>query len=346
MSSHEVFMSRCLELAVKGMGSVSPNPMVGAVLVYEGRILAEGYHEQYGLAHAEVNCLKNVKAEDLELMNKATLYVSLEPCSHHGKTPPCADLIIEKGIKKVVTGSHDPNPLVAGRGIRKLRDAGIDVTEQVLQKECDFVNRRFITFHTRHRPYIILKWAQSADGFFAPEGKKQHWLTNEKSKTLSHKWRTEEDAILVGTNTVLIDNPQLTARHWDGRNPVRIMIDRELKVPAGSNIFDDEAMTIVYNEIKEGLDAGIIYVKTGFYGSLPKHIADDLYMRNIQSLIIEGGANTLTHFIEAGLWDEARIFTAPSKLGSGIKAPHAEGVIYETQNLEDDSIIIKLNDGR
>jgi diaminohydroxyphosphoribosylaminopyrimidine deaminase / 5-amino-6-(5-phosphoribosylamino)uracil reductase len=346
MPSHEVFMSRCLELAAKAMGCVSPNPMVGAVLVHNGRILAEGYHEQYGRAHAEVNCLKNVKAEDPELIKDATLYVSLEPCAHHGKTPPCADLIIEKGIRKVVVGSSDPNPLVAGRGISKLRNAGIDVTEHVLQKECDFLNRRFITFHTKHRPYIILKWAQSADGFFAPEGKKQHWLTNEKSKTLTHKWRTEEDAILVGTNTVLIDNPQLTARHWDGRNPVRIMIDRELKVPTDSNIFDDEAMTIVYNEIQEGLQFGTIYVKTGFYVSLPQHIAEDLYTRDIQSLIIEGGANTLTHFIEAGLWDEARIFTAPSQLGSGIKAPQVEGLTHETLNLEDDSLIIKLNSGR
>ena len=339
-------MSHCLELAAKALGCVSPNPMVGAVLLHEGRILAEGYHEQYGKAHAEVNCLKNVKAEDLELIKDATLYVSLEPCAHHGKTPPCADLIIEKGVRKVVVGSIDPNPLVAGRGISKLRDAGIDVTEHVLQKECDFLNRRFITFHTKHRPYIILKWAQSADGFFAPEGKKQHWLTNEKSKTLTHKWRTEEDAILVGTNTVLIDNPQLTARHWDGRNPVRIMIDRELKVPSSSNIFDDEAMTIVYNEIQEGLQYGTIYVKTGFYGSLPQHIAEDLYTRDIQSLIIEGGANTLTHFIEAGLWDEARIFTAPSQLGSGIKAPQVEGLTHEMLNLEDDSLIIKLNNGR
>ena len=343
MSSHEVFMSRCLELAVKGMGLVSPNPMVGAVLVHEDRILAEGYHEQYGKAHAEVNCLHNVNEEDKHLIKESTLYVSLEPCSHQGKTPPCTDLIIAHQIPRVVTGSGDPNPLVAGQGIKKLRDAGIDVTEHILQKECDFLNRRFLTFHIHQRPYIILKWAQSADGFFAPEGNKQHWLTNDQSKTLVHKWRTEEDAILIGTNTVLIDNPQLTARHWDGRNPVRILIDRELKAPRDSNIFDDEAMTIVYNEVKEGMEYGTIYVRLGFYGSLPQHIASDLYSRHIQSVIIEGGANTLMHFIDAGLWDEARIFTAPTMLGSGIKAPHAEGMIQDELRLAEDSMIIKFN---
>jgi diaminohydroxyphosphoribosylaminopyrimidine deaminase/5-amino-6-(5-phosphoribosylamino)uracil reductase len=345
MSTHEVFMSRCLDLAVKAMGSVFPNPMVGTVLVHEGRILAEGYHEHYGTAHAEANCLNNVKEADKELIKDATIYVNLEPCAHHGKTPPCADLIIAHGVRRVVTGSDDPNPLVAGRGIQKLRDAGIEVIEHIMKKECDFLNRRFMTFYTKQRPYIILKWAQSRDGFFAPDGNKQFWLTNEESKQLVHRWRTEEDAILVGTNTVLIDNPQLTARHWDGRNPVRILIDRDLKVPADSQIFDDEAMTIVYNAIKEGLEYGIIYVKLGFYGSLPHHIASDLYDRKIQSVIIEGGANTLSHFISAGLWDEARIFTSPAILGSGIIAPPLEGTIYYHQDVLDDSLTVKLNSG-
>ncbi len=335
-------MSRCLELAIKSIGAVSPNPMVGAVLVYEGRILAEGYHEQYGQAHAEVNCINAVKEEDKFLIKNSTLYVSLEPCSHFGKTPPCADLIIEQGIRHVVIGSGDPNPLVAGKGIRKLREAGIEVREHILEKECDFLNRRFMTFHLHRRPYIILKWAQSADGFFAPEDNRQVWLTNEFSKKLVHKWRSEEDAILVGTKTALIDDPQLTARLWEGRNPVRILIDMDLKVPSVSKIFDDEALTIVYNTIKEGLEYGVVYIKAD-HTSLPIQIVSDLYQRKIQSVIIEGGAYTLNQFISAGLWDEARIFTSPMILNSGIAAPHIDGFISEERQILDDSLIIKLN---
>ena len=339
-------MSRCLELAVMGMGSVSPNPMVGAVLVHEGRIIGEGYHEQYGYAHAEVNCINSVKEEDKHLISHSTIYVSLEPCSHHGKTPPCADLIIERGIPSVVTGSGDPNPLVAGRGIKKLRDAGVEVTEHVMERECDFLNRRFMTYHTRQRPYIILKWAQSEDGFFAPDDDRQVWLTNEYSKKLVHKWRTEEDAILVGTRTTLIDDPQLTARLWEGRNPLRILIDMDLKVPAESRIFDDEAMTLVYNASKEKLEFGTVYVKVDRDKPLPQQIADDLYHRKILSVIIEGGAYTLNTFISAGLWDEARVFYSPTLLSGGIAAPRIEGTVIDTQTIVDDSLTITLNPDR
>ena len=342
MPTHEDFMSRCLELAAMGTGHVSPNPVVGAVLVYNGRIIGEGYHERYGGPHAEVHCINSVKEEDQHLVKEATMYVSLEPCAHHGKTPPCADLIIDCGIRKVATGSSDPNPLVAGRGITKLRDAGIDVTEHVLRRECDHINRRFVTFHTAHRPYIILKWAQSADGYFAPEAGKQQWLTNEYSRKLVHKWRTEEDAILVGTRTALIDDPQLTARLWPGRSPVRILIDMNLKVPTASKIYDDDAMTIVYNRIKEGLELGTVYVKLND-GEVPAQIASDLYHRKILSVIIEGGAHTLEQFIAAGLWDEARIFTSSVLLSAGIRAPQAKGEAAEMQQIADDTLIIKMN---
>jgi diaminohydroxyphosphoribosylaminopyrimidine deaminase/5-amino-6-(5-phosphoribosylamino)uracil reductase len=346
MSSHEIFMSRCLELAAMGIGSVSPNPMVGAVMVYEGRIIGEGYHEKHGYAHAEVNCINSVKEEDRHLISSSTIYVSLEPCAHHGHTPPCADLIIERGIPHVVTGSHDPNPLVAGRGIKKLRDAGIEVTEHILEKECDFLNRRFMTFHTHHRPYIILKWAQSADGFIAPHGDRQLWLTNEYSKKLVHKWRTEEDAILVGTRTALIDDPQLTARLWQGRNPLRILIDMDLKVPAESRIFDHEAMTLVYNGSKEALQFGTVYVRLKDDETLSHQIAADLCHRKVLSVIIEGGAFTLNSFITAGLWDEARVFTSPTLLSDGIAAPQLSGHIHETTKLLDDTLTITLNTHR
>ena len=335
-------MSRCLELAAQGLGAVSPNPMVGAVLVHRGRIIGEGYHEQYGRAHAEVNCINSVKEQDKPLTKESTLYVSLEPCAHHGKTPPCADLIIANDIRDVVIGSGDPNPLVAGRGLSKLRDAGIKVTEHILEQECDFLNRRFITFHTHHRPYIILKWAQSSDGFFAPEGHQQHWLTNDYSHKLVHRWRTEEDVILVGTNTALIDDPQLTARLWEGRNPVRVLIDLDLRVPAGSRIFDDEAMTIVYNELKEGLENGTIYVRV-IRDDLLHQITSDLYDRRVQSIIIEGGAYTLGQFIAVGLWDEARIFTSPTLLQSGIPAPNVEGRASDSLDLSGDTLTIKHN---
>jgi diaminohydroxyphosphoribosylaminopyrimidine deaminase/5-amino-6-(5-phosphoribosylamino)uracil reductase len=343
MSSPEFFMSRCLALAANAIGHVSPNPMVGAVLVYDGRIIGEGYHEQYGKAHAEVNCINNVKEGDKHLIKDATIYVSLEPCAHHGKTPPCADLIIANNIKQVVVGSDDRNPLVAGKGITKLRNAGIKVTEHVLQKECDFLNRRFMAFHREHRPYIILKWAESADGFFAPHDEKKMWLTNEYSKKLVHKWRTEEDAILIGTKTALIDDPLLTARLCEGRNPTRILIDMNLKVPQDSNIFNDDALTIVYNNHKEGLESGTVFIKVNSTNDLPQLIAADLYHRKVQSVIIEGGAYTLTQFIEQGLWDETRIFISPTLLNGGIKAPSIAGSISHVQQILSDKLMIKMN---
>jgi diaminohydroxyphosphoribosylaminopyrimidine deaminase/5-amino-6-(5-phosphoribosylamino)uracil reductase len=345
MTPDQLYMSRCLELAANGMGYVSPNPMVGAVLVHKGRIIGEGYHEQYGHAHAEVNCLKSVAVEDQDLISESTLYVSLEPCSHHGKTPPCADLIISHGIRKVVTGSHDPNPLVSGRGISKMQAAGIEVTEDAMREECDFFNRRFITYHVRKRPFIILKWAQSQDGFIAPADGTQRWLTDEYSRELVHKWRTEEDAILIGTRTALIDDPQLTSRLWKGKNPIRILIDRHLKVPEESRIFDEEAMTIVYNLCKEGLEEGTVFVSLKPGEDIVKQIVHDLHSRSIQSVIIEGGGYTLEQFIKAGLWDEARIFTAPVLISAGIAAPHITGKIMKEEKTVNDILTIKMNSG-
>ncbi|MBS1594943.1 MAG: bifunctional diaminohydroxyphosphoribosylaminopyrimidine deaminase/5-amino-6-(5-phosphoribosylamino)uracil reductase RibD [Bacteroidetes bacterium] len=337
-------MSRCLELAVMGMGHVSPNPMVGAVLVHEDRIIGEGYHEHYGQAHAEVNCLRGVKPEDRHLISDSTLYVSLEPCSHHGKTPPCADLIINNKIKKVVTGSHDPNPLVSGRGIARMRAAGIEVTENVLREECDDLNRRFITFHTKHRPYVILKWAQSAEGNMASGEDKQAWLSDEYSKKLSHKWRTEEDAILVGARTAIIDDPQLTARLWERRNPVRVLIDRHLRVPETARILDENAMTIIYNICKEGLDNGNVYMGLRPNESIVEQILRDLHKRLIASVIVEGGAYTLNEFIKAGTWDEARIIQTPVSLPGGIAAPHINGKLMKEGKLDNDTLLIKMND--
>ncbi|MCW3126761.1 MAG: ribD [Bacteroidetes bacterium] len=346
MTTDEFYMSRCLELALRGMGSVSPNPMVGAVLVHEGRIIGEGYHEVYGQAHAEVNCLKSVKPEDQDLIRESTIYVNLEPCAHHGKTPPCADLIIANDIRKVVTGSHDPNPLVAGQGIARIRNAGIEVVENVIREECDFFNRRFTTYHVKKRPYIILKWAQSKDGFMASDEGKQVWFSDEYSQKLLHKWRTEEDAILVGTRTALIDNPQLTARLWEGKNPVRILIDRHLKVPGDSKIFDEEAMTIVYNLCKEGLEEGTIFVSLKPGENIVSQIVSDLYRRSIQSIIIEGGAYTLNEFIKAGLWDEARITLTPVVIPTGINAPDVAGKIISTEKLVNDTLIVKMREDR
>lgn len=327
-----------------GMGSVSPNPMVGAVLVHDGRIIGEGYHERYGQAHAEVNCITSVRPEDRHLITDSTIYVSLEPCSHHGKTPPCADLIIANKIKAVVTGSHDPNPLVSGRGIARMRAAGVEVTENVLREECDFLNRRFITFHTQQRPYVILKWALSAEGYMAGGEDKQVWFSDEYSQKLSHKWRTEEDAILIGARTALIDDPQLTSRLWEGRNPVRILIDPKLRVPETSRVFGEEAMTIVYNEQKEGLDGGNIYIRIRSGENVVGHILSDLYGRSIMSVIIEGGAYTLHEFIKAGLWDEARILQTPVPIPTGIPAPAINGKIMKEEQLVNDTLIIKMNE--
>ena len=315
-------MQRCLELAVKGLGNVAPNPMVGCVIVCDGEIVAEGYHEFYGGPHAEPNAIKQVGDA---ILKKSTLYVTLEPCSHHGKTPPCADLIINKGVKKVVIGNLDSNPLVAGRGIQKLKEAGIEVEYRVLDKECKELNKRFFTFHEKKRPYIILKWAQTQDGFISriplPKNKEDNWITGKESKDLVHQWRGEESAILIGYNTALVDNPLLTTRLVEGKNPVRLIIDKNLDLPHNLNIFNNDAKTIVFNSIKSSDDDNIRYVRIDFQNMI-QEILNECYVLNISSVIIEGGTKTINEFIQKNTWDEARLFVNPNKVfKQGIAAP-------------------------
>ena len=347
MPEHEIYMRRCLELAELGKGHVSPNPMVGAVIVLNGKIIGEGYHQKYGEAHAEVNAVNRVinKFDNYaELLKQATIYVSLEPCAHYGKTPPCADLIIKHQIPKVVVGCRDPFDQVNGKGIEKLQAAGVEVVLGVLEAECKWLNRRFFTRIQKHRPYIILKWAQTTDGFFAPAGGSQFWITGEESRKLVHQWRGEEDAILVGTKTVLADNPQLNVRYGDGKSPKRVVIDRELKLNKTLNIFDQSVDTLIFNEVETKIDGRNKYIALEDFGRyVPQYILYQLYMQDIQSVIIEGGAHTLNTFIEAGLWDEARVFTGTVNLNSGIKAPQINGIIEEEILSGTDRLTILVN---
>ena len=323
-------MQRCIELAQLGLGSVSPNPMVGAVIVHNGQIIGEGYHQQYGQAHAEVNAVNQVLnsfENAAELLAHATIYVSLEPCAHYGKTPPCADLIIKHRIPQVVIGCRDPFEQVNGKGVEKLQAAGIQVIVGVLEEECKLLNKRFFTRVQKHRPYIILKWAQTADGFFAPADNSQYWITGPKAHKIVHKWRSEEDAVLIGKNTARIDNPQLNVRYWEGRSPKRVVIDRKLELSDQLHIFDQQVETLIFNEIKTDIVGSVKYIALeDFERYVPQYILYQLYLQDIQSVIIEGGAHTLNTFIAAGLWDEARIFTGRSLLKKGIQAPVISGL--------------------
>ena len=346
--NNELYMQRCLELAKLGMGNVSPNPMVGCVIVHEHKIIGEGYHQKIGEAHAEVNAINNVFANygDVApaLLKNATAYVSLEPCAHFGKTPPCADLLVRHELKKVIIGNTDPFSAVNGKGIEKLKNAGIEVITGVLEVGCSYLNRRFFTRIKKQRPFIILKWAQTADGYFAPTDGSQEWITGELAKQLSHTWRGEEDAILVGKNTALIDNPRLTNRNIDGKNPIRIVVDRDLSFPPTHHLYNTEAKTIIFNEVKTDVVENIHFVQMEdmkFY--LAQKIAFQLFLMDIQSVIIEGGINILNQFIEAGLWDEARIFTSNSTWGQGLIAPEISGNVVEKMPLGDDRLTIYTN---
>jgi len=325
MQNEEFFMQRCIELASKTMGCASPNPMVGSVIVYNNKIIGEGYHEKYGSHHAEVNAINSVK--DKSLLSKSTLYVNLEPCAHFGKTPPCSDLIIQNKIPEVVIGCVDTFSEVSGKGIERMRSVGIDVKVGVLENESRELNKRFFTFHEKKRPYIILKWAESKDGFIAPKNQtKPFWMTSSESKKLAHKWRAEEDAILVGRITAEKDNPSLTVREVEGSNPIRIIIDKDLKLSADFNLFNNDAKTIVFNQLKSEENNSNNYIKINF-NNLTKNILQELHKQNIQSIIIEGGTITLQSFIDKNLWDEARIFTTKKTLTEGVKPPTIEGEI-------------------
>ena len=315
-------MQRCLQLAAKGLGNVAPNPMVGCVIVNNGIIIAEGYHEFYGGPHAEPNAIKQVSDE---LLKASTLYVTLEPCSHHGKTPPCADLIICKGIKKVVVGNLDTNPLVSGKGIQLLKDAGIEVEYGILDKECRELNKRFFTFHEKKRPYIILKWAQTQDGFISqlplPEIKENNWITSTESKHLVHQWRTEEQGILIGYNTLMADNPYLTARLAEGKNPVRLVLSNELDFPTDLHIFNSDAETIIFNSILNEVKNNVTFVKID-WNNKTQEVLDYCFKNGIASIIIEGGTNTINNFMNLNVWDEARVFINSTKIfENGIAAP-------------------------
>tara|TARA_B100000768_G_scaffold79259_1_gene75404 strand:+ start:183 stop:1211 length:1029 start_codon:yes stop_codon:yes gene_type:complete len=342
MQNQEFFMNRCLELASKGLENVSPNPMVGSVIVHENKIIGEGYHKEYGKEHAEVNAIASVKNKSL--LKYSTLYVNLEPCAHFGKTPPCSDLIIEHKIPKVVIGCVDTFSDVNGKGILKMEKAGIEINIGVLEKESQELNKRFFTFHEKKRPYIILKWAESKDGFIAPKDQiAPFWMTSSNSKKLVHQFRAEEDAILVGRVTAEKDNPSLTVREIKGQNPTRIIIDKDLKLSKKLILFNNEAKTIIFNtQITKKINSNY-YIKID-YSNMINNILHQLYKQNIQSLIVEGGTKTLQSFIDENLWDEARIFTANKTLIEGVKAPRIEGeIIYET-TIDKDQLEIVKND--
>ena len=342
MKTQEFYMQKCLELAYKGIGNVSPNPMVGSIIVYNNEIIGEGCHQKYGFSHAEVNAIASVKNKCL--LSKSTLYVNLEPCSHFGQTPPCANLIIEHKIPKVVVGCVDTFSKVSGQGVEKMQNAGLEVEVGVLEKESRELNKRFFTFHEKKRPYIILKWAESKDGFIAPHNQsKPFWISSRESKELVHKWRTEEDGILVGRITAAKDNPSLTVREAKGDNPIRIVIDKDLKLSENLNLYNAEAKTIIFNKSKSDNNSKNNYIKIDF-NNLINNILEELYKQNIKSIIIEGGAITLKSFIDVNIWDEARIFTTKKSLTNGVKAPEITGTLREKIEIGDDHLKILHND--
>lgn len=328
---HELFMQRCLDLARLGAGSVSPNPMVGAVLVHGGRIIGEGWHRQYGKAHAEVNCLASVRENDRPLIPDSTLYVSLEPCCIHGNTPPCTDLILRCNIKRVVISCLDQTPQVSGRGVSILREAGVAVETGVLEQEGQRLSRFRNTYVSQKRPYVLLKFAGSKDGYLGRAGE-QVWISNPVSKRLTHRWRAELDAILIGTNTARTDNPQLTNRLWFGKSPVRIVLDRNASLPPDLVVFDASSPTWWVTDLDKTpgqMPGNVLHVPLSFGESLLPLLFDKMYEARLTSLMVEGGAKTLQAFIDAGCWDEAAIFTGTSYLGQGIPAPVVPGAVWE-----------------
>lgn len=321
MKEDEIYIRRCIQLARNGLCGAPPNPMVGAVVVHDGKIIGEGYHAKCGEAHAEVNAIRSVKNQ--ELLKHSTIYVSLEPCAHYGKTPPCADLIIEKQLKRVVIGCQDPFAKVDGRGIEKLRQAGIEVVVGVLEDECLKLIERFVTFHLQKRPFITLKWAQSSDGFIdlnRVDGEPVKF-SNGLTKMLVHKRRSEHAAILVGTRTALLDNPTLTVRDWSGKSPLRVVVDKDLRLPTSLHLFDSKVPTIVFTQHPSGKEKLVECVTLDFSKSILPQMMEFFYARNIQSLLVEGGSCMLQSFIDAGLWDEAFVEVAPFTLEDGVKAP-------------------------
>lgn len=335
-------MHRCLELASQAAGHTAPNPMVGAVLVHDRRIIGEGFHRQYGGPHAEPNCIDSVQEADRHLIPQSTLYVSLEPCAHFGKTPPCADLILRHRIPEVVIACRDPFVEVDGKGMEKLQKAGIKVTLGVLEKEATELNKRFFTFHQQHRPYIILKWAQTANGKIGNQDHSRLHISGELTNRLVHQWRSEEAAILVGTNTALVDDPRLNARLWSGPDPIRLVVDMDLRLPANLHLFDKKTKTIVFNSRQHVEEANLQYYQITKDVSLVHQIANALYQQKILSVLVEGGARLLQSFIEEDYWDEVRIITNEAlHVEDGIPAPVLRAAaIVHTEKLGTDTIRI------
>ena len=339
-------MHRCLELAKEGAGKVSPNPMVGCVIVHRGVIIGEGYHEKYGEAHAEMNAINSVGNQ--ELLKNSELYVTLEPCAHYGLTPPCSNLIIEKQIPKVLVGTIDPFAEVAGKGIERMRKAGIDVQVGILENECREINKRFFTFHEKKRPYIFLKWAQTNDGFIDIDRSSEQygqpfWITGGEGLKRVHQMRAEEDAIMVGTETALKDNPSLTVRHVNGKNPIRIVLDNQLRLPKSLNLFDYSTPTFVFNSLKNQSDRNLTFIQIDFNENVPYKIMDELYRQNIQSVIIEGGKQLLESYLKIGLWDEAFVFVGDKEFHSGIAAPQSPEQLAHFEMLGKDELYIYRN---
>lgn len=334
-------MHRCLELAVQGAGYTAPNPMVGAVLVHDNRIIGEGFHRVYGGPHAEVNCIDAVTERDRALIPHSTLYVSLEPCAHFGKTPPCADLITRHQIKNVVVGCRDPFPEVDGKGIEKLLAAGLNVSVGVLEQECRKLNKRFFTFHTKHRPYIILKWAETADKKIGNAGNNRLMITNELTNRTVHKWRSEEAAVMAGTNTVMLDDPQFTNRLWTGHQPVRAIIDMDLRLPSSLHVFDRSVPTIVFNALQHEEYDNLLYYQVTRDVSLVHQVVNGLYHRKILSVMIEGGTRLIQSFIDEGMWDEARILTNMKLVygDGGIASPILDNAKLDNEFMIDGDLV-------
>ncbi|QCX53694.1 bifunctional diaminohydroxyphosphoribosylaminopyrimidine deaminase/5-amino-6-(5-phosphoribosylamino)uracil reductase RibD [Elizabethkingia sp. JS20170427COW] len=329
MQQYEKYMRRALQLAQKAIGNTYPNPLVGSVIVHQDRIIGEGWHHKAGEAHAEVNAINSVK--DKELLKQSTIYVTLEPCAHYGKTPPCALKIIEMGIPKVVIGSLDPHDKVNGKGISMLKEAGVEVVSGVLKEECDELNKRFFCYQQKKRPYLILKWAQSVDGFM-DSNFQPYAISNALSQQVNHQLRAHEHAILVGTSTILHDNPNLTIRHYSGQNPIRVIIDKELKIPESFKIFNQEAVTWIFNRKIDKEEGNTWWIKIDVEQEVLPQLMDILYQQQVQSLIVEGGAATLSHFLKSELWDEIWVFEAEDLvLHQGTKAPELK---YQPTSVE------------
>jgi diaminohydroxyphosphoribosylaminopyrimidine deaminase / 5-amino-6-(5-phosphoribosylamino)uracil reductase len=339
MISDEIFIRRCIELAQLGMEHVAPNPMVGSVIVLNDKIIGEGFHQKYGEAHAEVNAVNSVL--DKSLLAESTIYVNLEPCSHFGKTPPCVDLLLKNKFKRVVIGSKDPFHEVAGNGIKKLLEAGIETKVGVLEEECLNLNKRFFTFHQKRRPYVILKWAQTLDGFIDKKRevnaeKGVNWISSPQTQTLVHHWRSQEQAILVGRKTIETDNPSLTVREVEGKNPIRIIIDSQLAIPKTASIFSDSIETIIFNRIHDKIEDNIRFYKLAAIDT--KEILNALYKLNIQSVFIEGGSRTLQYFLVNQVWDEARVIVGNTNFIDGMKAPIIQAIPKFYQEFSNDKI--------